>query len=129
MPDNSLPDDETLDDLDGTEQTKKILGPSLGDMLDQYYEEIDREGGYTKVWEFISWQYRTSKDFVCESCGVSLVAHAHLIHVHHINANKGNNDLSNLIALCLLCHAAQHAHMGKDIKDNDRNLILELRRK
>ena len=128
MTDDNSPDDESPDDFDGVDWAEKLLGPSVGDQIEKYYENLERDGGYTKDWEFVSWEYRSSRDFECELCSVSLVNHKNLLHVHHRDEDKGNNDPSNLLALCVLCHAQHHAHMTEGIAERDRNFILALRR-
>lgn len=119
--------EENLDDFDSRDWLEKS-GPRLADQLDRFWEEEDRGGGYTEDWAEIFFDYRSSKNFECESCFASLKDHKHLLHVHQIDENKANNALENLMALCVLCHAEYHAHMWKDISEFDRNIILELRR-
>jgi len=41
----------------------------------------------------------------CERCGIE---HPCLLQVHHIDENRKNNDLSNLIILCANCHLLAH---------------------
>lgn len=67
-------------------------------------------------------------DAKCEICGYS--NHLEILEVHHIDKNRENNDISNLIILCPNCHAAltyKHATL-KDRKlvwkkQNDRKEI------
>lgn len=41
----------------------------------------------------------------CEQCEFSIYQ---ILHVHHIDRNRTNNDLSNLELLCPNCHAKEH---------------------
>lgn len=57
-------------------------------------------------------QYRTLKKHVvqtrgskCELCGYDKYD---ILHVHHIDENRANNELSNLKLLCPNCHAEEH---------------------
>lgn len=42
----------------------------------------------------------------CQLCGFS--KYKEIIGVHHIDGNRHNNDLSNLMVLCPNCHSIQH---------------------
>lgn len=126
------PDDENPDDFDSEDWSKRLIGTSLGDQLDEAYEKFEREereheGRYAKDWEYVSWEYRKSQDFTCESCGVCLDEHKGLLHVHHMDGTRTNNEPHNLMALCVLCHGARHVHLQYEIRKADRDLILELR--
>jgi len=73
-------------------------------------EENDSEKdifGYTKNWEKISKGFREKHDYTCEKCGVQITNpfHHRFIQVHHKNAKKADNRLSNLQCLCIRCHA------------------------
>jgi|ERR1017187_6217221 hypothetical protein len=121
------PDDENPDDFDGVEWAARLLGPDFSDQLAEESEKIEREEMYTKDWEYVSYQFRESKAFICESCGVDLSKHKGLLHVHHMDQNRENNDPRNLIALCVLCHCERHFHMTADIIGTQ--IIEELRQK
>jgi len=43
-------------------------------------------------------------------CGSCKTPFSHLVphEIHHLDHNRKNNDLNNLIALCSNCHAAHH---------------------
>lgn len=71
--------------------------------------------GYTEDFPEIANSIKRSLDYRCEQCHLDLSSYQlrrHL-HVHHKNGQKFNNARSNLIALCLRCHANQpgHGHM------------------
>lgn len=82
--------------------------------------------GYIKEKEKISKQYRESRDYTCESCGIKPVniLHRRHWHTHHKDGDKINNKESNLQCLCVLCHSY------KDIKHeenfNTKNMRKEL---
>ena len=47
--------------------------------------------------------YRRVKGTKCEWCG-----NTNNLLVHHIDENRYNNDISNLITICKRCHQAHH---------------------
>ena len=47
------------------------------------------------------------EDCKCEICGNDFK------YVHHINKDKTNHDLTNLMVLCSKCHAKKHDNLGK----------------
>ena len=107
MPDFANPFEENPDDFDGVDYVER-MGPSLADKLDEHFEEVDRGNRYVHDWQFISHTYRLSKDYECENCCASFLDHTYLLHVHHRNHDKGNNEPGNLIALCVLCTSGKN---------------------
>jgi len=51
----------------------------------------------------------------CEVCGYD--EHEGLLHVHHIDCNRNNNDIDNLMILCPTCHWALTLKLA-EIKDD-----------
>jgi hypothetical protein len=49
-------------------------------------------------------QVRMRDGYKCRICGCSQVENGVLLSVHHIDYDKKNTSLSNLIALCVNCH-------------------------
>lgn len=82
---------------------------------------------YSKDWEEVSSEYRRSVNWVCESCGVDLSNHRSLLHTHHRNHVKGDNNRTNLQALCVICHQRVPAHRNMLVRSEDRLTILDLR--
>jgi hypothetical protein len=70
---------------------------------------------YAKDWEQVSSTYRRLRGYQCEQCFLDLTANPRYLHVHHLNGEKNDNHDSNLIALCIGCHAREpmHGHMKK----------------
>jgi len=69
------------------------------------------KGGTSKLPYGCEWnrilkeRVRERDDYVCRICGIPEKTHAHP--VHHIDANKFNNKMENLITLCVSCHGKQ----------------------
>ena len=54
---------------------------------------------------------------VCECCGNSTWNGQQIpLEVHHIDGDKTNNALTNLLMLCPNCHALTPTYRGKNIK-------------
>ena len=87
------------------------------------------DGAYTPDWKRASRRYREALKFRCENCGVDLTKHPQLLHVHHINGVKTDDDRSNLKALCAVCHSKQPGHEHMRVSNKDANLIADLRRR
>lgn len=68
-----------------------------------------QQNGYVIMWRQISEAVRERIGFKCEQCSINLNDEKYYLEVHHKDYNKKNNDISNLIALCVLCHATLDA--------------------
>lgn len=69
-------------------------------------EEVDIFG-YTRDWDSISKNYREKHKYTCERCGLQIEDKfdRQYMHCHHKDADKLNNDDSNLECLCIRCHS------------------------
>ncbi len=85
------------------------------------------DGAYAADWELVSGRYKEAHGFTCESCRVDLREHPRLLHVHHLDGVKTNNDWSNLRALCAVCHRDQPGHEHMHVSFQDADLIADLR--
>ncbi|ADJ27697.1 HNH endonuclease [Nitrosococcus watsonii] len=83
---------------------------------------------YTADWDEASRQYRASKNYTCERCQLDLNTHKRLLHSHHRNGVKSQNQESNLMALCAACHRQQPHHGHLYISPEDRQTLNRLRR-
>jgi hypothetical protein len=73
-------------------------------------EEQTKTSKYTKDWDEVSKKYRTSKNYICETCDTSFIKYKYLLHTHHINGIKNNNSQNNLKAVCIDCHRKEPNH-------------------
>ena len=55
------------------------------------------------VWRKLSKQVKKRDNYLCQDCG-----QPEWLVVHHIDADKENNELDNLITLCPSCHIQRH---------------------
>ena len=85
-------------------------------------------GSYTADWAALSMEIRREASFCCDECKVNLIGSPGLLHVHHINGVKNDNQRSNLRPLCADCHRKQPMHGGMFIRAQDMVLISRLRR-
>lgn len=90
--------------------------------------ELDDQG-YAPNWRSIATNRRQARDYTCEKCRVELRAKPQLLHVHHIDRDKTNNDSNNLYVLCALCHAAceDHEHILHGLYPADIAYLEDLR--
>ena len=60
----------------------------------------------------ISKKYRMKVHWACEECGLDLsnISMKRYLHTHHKNGRKHDNSESNLVALCISCHADKPDH-------------------
>lgn len=90
------------------------------------FEEELYKSTYSRDWNLISSKYRESKKYVCETCETSFIKNKNLLHVHHINGIKDDNESSNLKAVCVDCHRKEpnHEHVMLNRQDLERIIIL-----
>lgn len=68
---------------------------------------------YAPDWKRLCKQIKDRDKWTCQLCGEQRKRWGHLLHVHHIDEDKTNNDPRNLISLCSTCHKPIH---GKEEK-------------
>lgn len=61
-------------------------------------------------------QVRYRDSYKCQRCGVSESECSRNLHVHHIDCNKDNLDLENLVSLCISCHSIIHNELRRSRK-------------
>jgi len=94
------------------------------------YRDTDGSlSGYVSGWSTISDQQRNQANWTCSSCRVVL-AKPHLrrwLHTHHVNGVRGDNHHTNLVVLCLLCHAEQPGHDHMHVSEEGREAVSQAR--
>lgn len=57
------------------------------------------------------------KEYKCECCGLTMWNNKPIpLELHHIDGNRSNHILSNLMILCPNCHAQTDSYKAKNIK-------------
>lgn len=120
----------------GFEQQQIFDTFSLEDFFNTYqsyfqykpkYKEGENKSTYADDWKQQSDSYRTTMHWTCEKCKVVLSDHKHLLHTHHINGVKSDNEIKNLNALCVECHAAEPNHDHMIVKSAQKTVLKRLR--
>ena len=112
---------------------------SISDFFDHYSSffpfKPKRQSGpspmdnYSPDWSEISKRERSLVNYTCQECHVDLNNLRRLLHVHHIDGNKGNNRRSNLKVLCAACHKQQPQHEAMFVSHSDMQEITRARQK
>ena len=89
--------------------------------------KINNSSVYADNWEQISKARKALTGYCCQNCGVDLSNHPGLLHTHHINGVKRDNNFKNLKVLCIECHKAQPSHTHLKISTNDLKTLIDLR--
>jgi hypothetical protein len=92
---------------------------------------------YTRDWSAIARRHKIYSGWQCSNCGVYCGGEPddrRLLHVHHRDLNSRNNDLSNLEALCVVCHSERpgvgHRRLAAAItSDGRRQHVYHLRQR
>ena len=110
-------------EIEGREKTKKIQNSRFCSISCANHRGVGKEWenthssrnlGYRKKC-FTEWEHK------CVLCGYDKI-----VDVHHIDENKKNNDITNLIPLCPNHHMElHHKDYKNEIKDIISNLIYE----
>jgi len=96
--------------------------PTLG------LENNQKNNQYTNDWKSISQDYRAKKYYICETCDTSFNKNKQLLHTHHINGIKNDNNPNNLKAVCIDCHRKEPNHRHVYITYDQLQQIYILRR-
>ena len=67
-------------------------------------EYLDRIRYPSKFSQKLKLQVKTRDNFSCQVCGKIEEPDKPALHVHHIDHNRSNNTLENLLTLCSHCH-------------------------
>ena len=78
----------------------------------KYSDQDAPANEYSADFAEVSTRVRAQRNWTCESCGVDLsgLGERQYLHAHHKNGVKSDNSPSNLLVLCIACHAQQPGH-------------------
>lgn len=128
---------ENFSQLNWPEKSQVIKGFSYSKLFETYSSYFKtlpqsstniKSSNYSADWPAISAKVRNELNYTCEQCGVDLTNEKKLLHAHHINGNKGNNERANLRVLCADCHKKQPDHQHLYVTNSDVLKINQLRR-
>ena len=83
---------------------KSHLGPMKGKKHPNWQGGISFEPYAPEFNGELKTQIRKRDNYTCQMCGKKQENSKRKLSVHHINYNKKNNDLDNLITLCISCN-------------------------
>jgi len=73
------------------------------------YLGVTKKGYSSSFNKELKHQIKTRDNFVCVLCGLpdedNFCGNGYGLSIHHIDYDKANNELSNLVSLCNICHA------------------------
>ena len=95
----------------------------------EYWRTLKEDSEYSRNWIYTSCALCELYNYQCQKCYAVLENKNYLLHVHHRNENKKDNQTSNLIVLCVLCHAEEkrHSHLLHEITASDIDYIKQQR--
>ena len=73
-------------------------------------ETVTEVQNYTPNQDDISREYRKAVNYICQRCGVNCSSEQSLLHLHHRDGDRSNNERSNLAVFCIDCHSKEPMH-------------------
>ena len=106
----------------GIGQFKK--GEMSGEKHPRWRGGIWKKGYTSEFSNEIKYKIRERDSFTCQECFMLEKEIGQNLDVHHIDFNKKNNEIQNLISLCRRCHSGLHANVELN-KKVDRQVVIE----
>lgn len=94
-------------------------------------ETVTQIQTYQPSHDDLSKKYREAVKWCCQRCSVDCSDYQYLLHMHHRDGDRSNNERSNLSIFCIDCHSKEpmHEHLLFPQKAKDQvNKIKTLRR-
>lgn len=112
---------------------KEVMGKQTGKNNPNYENKSCQTGknhpGYIhgascgkniKVFRKLKEKKRRKDNYICQDCGITQEEckkkYGGILDVHHIDGDDTNNNLDNMISLCLSCHQKLHHKERRKIK-------------
>jgi len=73
-------------------------------------ETVTEIQNYTPEQDDLSREYRKAVNYCCQKCGVDCSSDPSLLHLHHRNGDRSDNERKNLNILCVDCHSKERMH-------------------
>lgn len=90
-------------------------------------ETVPEVQNYTPDQRELSRKYREAAGYCCQECKVNCSSKPSLLHLHHRDGDRSNNEHTNLSVLCKVCHSREPYHT-QVLNKEDVELIKSLRK-
>jgi len=92
------------------DRSESRMGRKVGELNPAWKGGV-AEWKYSSDWKALARKIRTRDKYTCQDCGERRKYWGKYLHVHHVDADKTNNDPGNLISLCDRCYRERHRLM------------------
>lgn len=89
--------------IEARDASESHIGVSVGERNPAWKGGV-ADWEYAPEWKRIARGIRCRDSWTCQLCGEQRQRWGKLLHVHHIDGDKLNNDPLNLISVCFACH-------------------------
>lgn len=129
-----LPDDYNPDDMDGADFAAQSDPDSY--LSHQQGEDSPEDvtllpgsaSGYTPDWPQLTRERKIAAGYRCSKCSLLVLERwEYLLHTHHMNGDKSDNHLGNLMVVCVDCHDKLHRFVSSPVPTKDRLYLDSLR--
>jgi len=88
---------------------------SKGERNAMYIDGRSKEDYGFEFSESLKQIVRKRDNYKCQLCNCTSLENNRELDVHHLDLNKSNNNIDNLIALCMKCHTTLHNNYRKQL--------------
>jgi len=83
--------------------------------------EFKEEKHANRVYGSFSYKRILERSNLHEKCGLCGISNKKLLVAHHVDKNRKNNDVKNLMWLCYNCHHLAHNYVAVEVQSNVLN--------